>query len=56
MLSDNVFRFSRAISNLACPSAPYKIAACKIFVKNGSAKNKKIFEFGLVQLGPDSQN
>ena len=27
----------------------YKIAACRIFVKNFSAKYKKIFEFGLVQ-------
>ena len=30
----------------------YKIGACQIFVKNFSAKNKQIFEFGLVQPGP----
>ena len=30
----------------------YKIRACQIFVKNFSAKNKQIFEFGLVQPGP----
>ena len=30
----------------------YKIGACQIFVKNFSAKNKQIFEFGPVQPGP----
>ena len=30
----------------------YKIGACPIFVKKFSAKNKQIFEFGLVQPGP----
>ena len=32
----------------------YKIGACQIFVKNFSAKNKQIFEFGLVQPGPNT--
>ena len=32
----------------------YKIGACQIFVKKFSAKNKQIFEFGLVQPGPKS--
>ena len=31
----------------------YKIGACQIFVKNVSAKNKQIFETGLVQPGPN---
>ena len=30
----------------------HKIEACQIFVKNFSARNKQIFEFGLVQPGP----
>ena len=34
------------------PPLSYKIGACQIFVKNFSAKNKQIFEFGLVQPGP----
>ena len=29
----------------------YKIGACQIFLNNFSAKNKQIFEFGLVQPG-----
>ena len=33
----------------------YKIEACQIFVKTFSAKNKQIFEFGLVQPGPKSR-
>ena len=33
----------------------YKIGACKIFVKKFSAKNKQIFEFGLVQPGPKTK-
>ena len=32
----------------------YKIGACQNFVKNISAKNKQIFEFGLVQPCPYS--
>ena len=32
----------------------YKIGACQIFVQNFSAKNKQIFEFGLVQPGPNN--
>ena len=34
----------------------YKIGASQIFVKNFSAKNKQIFEFGLVQPGPKGAN
>ena len=33
----------------------YKIGACQIFVKKFSAKNKQIFEFGLVQPGPKTK-